>query len=85
MFYKNALEFLCFLRTDNKQNGMEQTTNEETEVRSQPEYVIQENLKQEENMDDSFSSENSVLETSIEKNSVLSGLSTNWYFDLVPV
>lgn len=64
---------------------MEQTTNEETEVRSQPEYVIQENLKQEENMDDSFSSENSVLETSIEKNSVLSGLSTNWYFDLVPV
>lgn len=64
---------------------MEQTTNEETEVRSQPGYVIQENLKQEENMDDSFSSENSVLETSIEKNSVLSGLSTNWYFDLVPV
>lgn len=64
---------------------MEQTTNEETEVRSQPEYAIQENLKQEENVDDSFSSENSVLETSIEKNSVLSGLSTNWYFDLAPV
>ncbi|XP_032920620.1 interferon-induced helicase C domain-containing protein 1 [Catharus ustulatus] len=57
---------------ENKQNGMEQTTNGETEVRSQPEYAIQENLKQEENVDDSFSSENSVLETSIEKNSVLS-------------
>ncbi|NXK58146.1 IFIH1 protein, partial [Sylvietta virens] len=54
---------------ENKQNGMEQTTNEETEVTSQPGYIIEENLKQEENLDDSFSSENSVLETSIEKNS----------------
>uniref|UniRef100_A0A8C3N171 RNA helicase n=1 Tax=Geospiza parvula TaxID=87175 RepID=A0A8C3N171_GEOPR len=57
---------------ENKQNGMEQTTNEETEVTSQPGYVIEENLKQEENVDDSFSSENSLLETSIEKNSVMS-------------
>lgn len=64
---------------------MEQTTNEETEVPSQPGYVTEENLKQEENVDDSFSSESSLLETSIEKNSVMSGLSTNWYFDLVPV
>lgn len=64
---------------------MEQTTNAETEVTSQPGHVIEENLKQEENVDDSFSSENSVLETSIEKNSMMSGLSTNWYFDLVPV
>ncbi|NXP84330.1 IFIH1 protein, partial [Passerina amoena] len=54
---------------ENKQNGMEQTTNEETEVTSQPGYIIDENLKQEENVDDSFSSENSLLETSIEKNS----------------
>ncbi|NWX55989.1 IFIH1 protein, partial [Promerops cafer] len=54
---------------ENKQNGMEQTTNEETEITSQPGYVMEENLKQEENVDDSFSSENSVLETSIEKNS----------------
>ncbi|NWZ42245.1 IFIH1 protein, partial [Brachypodius atriceps] len=54
---------------ENKQNGMEQTTNEETEVTSQPGHIIEENLKQEENVDDSFSSENSVLETSIEKNS----------------
>ncbi|XP_005049479.1 PREDICTED: interferon-induced helicase C domain-containing protein 1 [Ficedula albicollis] len=58
--------------TENKQNGMEQTTDEETEVTSQPGYVIEQNLKQEENVDDSFSSESSVLETSIEKNSVVS-------------
>lgn len=64
---------------------MEQTTNEEAEVTSQPGYVIEENLKQEENVNDSFSSENSLLETSIEKNSVMTGLSTDWYFDLVPV
>ncbi|XP_015490425.1 interferon-induced helicase C domain-containing protein 1 isoform X2 [Parus major] len=57
---------------ENKQNGTEQTTNEETEVRSQPGYDIEENLKQEENVDDSFSSENSVLETSIQENSVVS-------------
>ncbi|NXU62159.1 IFIH1 protein, partial [Horornis vulcanius] len=54
---------------DNKQNGMEQTTNEETEVTSHPGHLIKENLKQEENVDDSFNSESSVLETSIEKNS----------------
>ncbi|NXL80264.1 IFIH1 protein, partial [Leptocoma aspasia] len=54
---------------ENKQNGMEQTTNEEIEVTSQPGYIIEENLKQEENVDGSFSSENSVLETSTEKNS----------------
>ncbi|NXM17052.1 IFIH1 protein, partial [Ploceus nigricollis] len=60
---------------ENKQNGMEQTTNEETEVTSQPGYVIEENLKQEENVDDSFSSENSLLETSIENNSVVSDVS----------
>ncbi|NXB94842.1 IFIH1 protein, partial [Vidua chalybeata] len=54
---------------ENKQNGMEQTANEETEVTSQPGYVIEENSKQEENVDDSFSNENSLLETSIEKNS----------------
>ncbi|NXU00015.1 IFIH1 protein, partial [Buphagus erythrorhynchus] len=57
---------------ENKQNGMKQATNEETEVTSQPGYVTEENLKQEENVDDSFSSENSVLETSIENNSLAS-------------
>lgn len=56
---------------------MEKSTNKEAEVTSQPGYITAENLKQEENVDDSFSSENSVLETSIEKNSVVSGLSTN--------
>lgn len=64
---------------------MEQTTNEETEVTSQPGDIIEENLKQEENVDDSFSSENGVSETSIEKHSVVSGLYANWYFDLVPM
>ncbi|NWV33177.1 IFIH1 protein, partial [Grantiella picta] len=54
---------------ENKQNGMENSTNEETEVTSQPGYVIVENLKQEENVDDSFCSESSISETSIEKNS----------------
>ncbi|NXT67043.1 IFIH1 protein, partial [Chaetops frenatus] len=54
---------------EDKQNRIEKSTNEETEVTSQPGYVIEENLKQEENVDDSFISENSVLETSIEKNS----------------
>ncbi|XP_041896233.1 interferon-induced helicase C domain-containing protein 1 [Corvus kubaryi] len=58
--------------TENKQNGMEKSTNEEAEVTSQPGYLRADNLKQEENVDDSFSSENSVLETSIEKNSVVS-------------
>ncbi|NXO81211.1 IFIH1 protein, partial [Sitta europaea] len=60
---------------ENKRNGMEQTTNEETAVTSQPGHVIEEILKQEENVGDSFSSENNVLETSIEKNSVVSDVS----------
>ncbi|NXC10461.1 IFIH1 protein, partial [Orthonyx spaldingii] len=60
---------------ENKQNGMEKSTNEEMDVTSQPGYVIAENLKQEENVDDSFSSENNVLETSTDKNSVVSDLS----------
>lgn len=64
---------------------MEKSPNEETEVTSQPGYVVEDNWKQEESVDDSLSSENSVLETSIEKNSMVSGLSTNWYFYLVPV
>ncbi|NXB11499.1 IFIH1 protein, partial [Cnemophilus loriae] len=60
---------------ENKQNGMEKSTNEQTDVTSQPGCIIEENLKQEENVDDSFSNENSVLETSTEKNSVLSDVS----------
>lgn len=64
---------------------MEKSPNEEAEVTSQPGYVVEDNWKQEESVDDSLSSENSVLETSIEKNSMVSGLSTNWYFYLVPV
>ncbi|NXC93731.1 IFIH1 protein, partial [Certhia familiaris] len=67
--HKDLADDLSGNTGENKQNGMEQTTNEETEVTSQPGYVIEENLKQEENVDDSFSSEDSVLETSIGKNS----------------
>ncbi|NXD23207.1 IFIH1 protein, partial [Spelaeornis formosus] len=52
-----------------KQNGMEQTANKGTEVTSQPGYIIEKDLKQEENVDDSFNSENSVLEAFIENNS----------------
>ncbi|XP_065526632.1 interferon-induced helicase C domain-containing protein 1 isoform X1 [Lathamus discolor] len=59
-------------RTKDKQNGMKTSTNEEAEVTSQPGYAIVEDLKQQENMNDSFSSENNLLETSIGKNSVVS-------------
>ncbi|NXC65472.1 IFIH1 protein, partial [Anhinga anhinga] len=54
---------------ENRQNGMKNSTNEETEVTSRPEYAVMEDLKQQENVNGSFSSENSVLETSIGKNS----------------
>ncbi|XP_075009195.1 interferon-induced helicase C domain-containing protein 1 isoform X1 [Calonectris borealis] len=60
--------------TENRQNGMKNSTNEETEVTSQPGYAVVEGLKQQENVNDSFSSENSVLEASIGKNSVVSEL-----------
>jgi len=60
---------------------MKNSTKEETEVASQPGYAVVEDLKQQENVNDHFISENSVLETSI----VVSGVSTNWYFVLVPV
>ncbi|NXJ59884.1 IFIH1 protein, partial [Rostratula benghalensis] len=52
---------------EKKQNGMS-STNEETEVASQQRYAVAEDLKQE-NMNDSFSSKNTVLETSIGNNS----------------
>lgn len=64
---------------------MKNSTNEETEVTSQPGYAVVEDLKQQENVNESFSSENSVLEACIGTNSVVSGMSTNWYFVLVPV
>ncbi|NXH18558.1 IFIH1 protein, partial [Bucco capensis] len=57
---------------ENRQNGMKNSTNEETEVTSQPSYALEEDLKQEENVNDSFSSENSVLETSVGTSSVVS-------------
>ncbi|KAM6332795.1 LOW QUALITY PROTEIN: interferon-induced helicase C domain-containing protein 1 [Podargus strigoides] len=58
--------------TENRQNGIKNSTNEEAEVSSQPGYAVVEDLKQEENTNDSFSSESSVLETSIGTDSVVS-------------
>ncbi|KFQ41001.1 Interferon-induced helicase C domain-containing protein 1, partial [Nestor notabilis] len=60
---------------EDKQNGMKNSMNKEREVKSQPGYAIVEDLKQQENMNDSFSSENNLLETSIGKNSVVSDVS----------
>lgn len=76
---------IYFLGTENGQNGMKNSTNEVREVISQPGDAIGEDLKQQENVNDSFSSENSVLETSTGRNSVVAGMSTNWYFVLLPV
>ncbi|XP_027534537.1 interferon-induced helicase C domain-containing protein 1 isoform X1 [Neopelma chrysocephalum] len=56
--------------TENRQNELKNSTNEETEITSQPGYVIMEDLKQQENVNDSFISESSVLETSMGENSV---------------
>ncbi|KAJ7405613.1 hypothetical protein BTVI_67770 [Pitangus sulphuratus] len=56
--------------TENRQSEMKNSTNEETEITSQPRYAIVEDLKQQENVIDSFSSENDVLETSMGENSV---------------
>ncbi|KFO87049.1 Interferon-induced helicase C domain-containing protein 1, partial [Buceros rhinoceros silvestris] len=58
---------------ENRQNGMKNSINNETEASSQLGYVVVEDLKQQEKMNDSFSSENSVLETSVGKNFVVSG------------
>ncbi|XP_069717331.1 interferon-induced helicase C domain-containing protein 1 [Phaenicophaeus curvirostris] len=58
--------------TENRQNGMENSTNKETGVASAPGYAIVEDLEHQENVNDSFSSENSILEASIGKNSVVS-------------
>ncbi|XP_009074247.1 PREDICTED: interferon-induced helicase C domain-containing protein 1, partial [Acanthisitta chloris] len=57
--------------TENRQNGMENSTNEETEVSSQPGYAILEDWKQQENVNDSFNSENSICETKTELNAVI--------------
>ncbi|NXW94874.1 IFIH1 protein, partial [Alopecoenas beccarii] len=54
---------------ENGQNGMKNSTNEVTEVINQPGYAIVEDLKQQENVNDSFSSENCVLETANGRNS----------------
>ncbi|NXF83226.1 IFIH1 protein, partial [Sclerurus mexicanus] len=58
------------------QNGIKNNASEETEVTSQPGYAIVEDLKQQENVTDSFGSENCVLETSTGENSVDSDVST---------
>ncbi|NXM70107.1 IFIH1 protein, partial [Serilophus lunatus] len=60
---------------ENRQNEMKTSTNEETDVTSQPGYAIVEDSKQQENVNDSFSSESYVLETSMGKDSVDSDVS----------
>ncbi|NWI89825.1 IFIH1 protein, partial [Pitta sordida] len=60
---------------ENRQNEMKNCANEETDVTGQPGYAIVEDLKQQENGNDSFSSESNVLETSMGKNSVDSDVS----------
>ncbi|XP_030310481.1 interferon-induced helicase C domain-containing protein 1 isoform X1 [Calypte anna] len=58
--------------TENRQNGVKKSSNEETETTCQPEYAMVEDLKQQENVKDNCSSENSELGIPIEKNSVFS-------------
>ncbi|NXM33802.1 IFIH1 protein, partial [Oxyruncus cristatus] len=60
---------------ENRQNEMKHSTKEEREIASQPGYALVEDLKQQENVNDSFSNENSVLETSMGENSVDSDVS----------
>ncbi|NXL88731.1 IFIH1 protein, partial [Alectura lathami] len=57
---------------ENKENEMKNSTNKETEAASQPGHDEVEDLKQQQNLDDNFVGENSVLETSVGKNSVAS-------------
>lgn len=64
---------------------MKNSINKEAEASSQLGYVVVEDLKQQEKVNDNLSNENSVLETSVGKNFVVSGMSTKWYFLLVPV
>ncbi|NXF88277.1 IFIH1 protein, partial [Eubucco bourcierii] len=61
---------------ENRQNGMLNSANKEAEVTSQPGCAMLEDLKQQENVNNSFNSENSILETSIGKNSIVSDVST---------
>nr|ADD83027.1 melanoma differentiation-associated protein 5 [Gallus gallus] len=57
--------------TEDKDYELKNNTGKRTEAASQPVYVT-EDLKQQENLDDSFVRESSVLETSVGKNSVIS-------------
>lgn len=78
--------FFCyFIGKENKGNGVKNSANKETEAASQPGHSVVKDLKQQENLNSGSVSENGVLETSVEKNSVVLGTSTNWYFVLVPV
>ncbi|XP_062434737.1 interferon-induced helicase C domain-containing protein 1 isoform X2 [Rhea pennata] len=57
---------------ENGEKGMNNRTNEETEVTRQSEHAGVEDFKQQENMNDSLASESSVLERSVGENSVAS-------------
>ncbi|XP_013026596.2 interferon-induced helicase C domain-containing protein 1 [Anser cygnoides] len=56
---------------ENKENRVKDSTNKEAEPASQPGHAVVEDLKQQENLDSGSVSENGVLETSVEKNSVV--------------
>ncbi|XP_010205233.2 interferon-induced helicase C domain-containing protein 1 isoform X1 [Colius striatus] len=58
--------------TENREDVIKSSTNKETEGTTQPGYTTAEDLKQQENVNDSFSSENSILETTIQNNSAVS-------------
>ncbi|NXG51927.1 IFIH1 protein, partial [Psilopogon haemacephalus] len=61
---------LSGITREDGQNGMNKSTNEEAEVTSQLGYAMLEDFKQQENVNNSFNSENSILETSVGKNSI---------------
>ncbi|OXB77059.1 UNVERIFIED_CONTAM: hypothetical protein H355_007706 [Colinus virginianus] len=61
-----------FLGIENKEDDLKDRTSKEMEAASQPGRAAKEDLKQQENLDDSFVRESSVLETSVGKNSVVS-------------
>ncbi|NXG28010.1 IFIH1 protein, partial [Dromaius novaehollandiae] len=56
-------------RVENRENGMNNRTNEEAEVAMQLEHAVVEDFKQQENMNDSLGSESIVSERSVGENS----------------
>ncbi|NXJ14957.1 IFIH1 protein, partial [Odontophorus gujanensis] len=70
--HENLADDLSGNTGEDNENELKDSTSKETEAASQPEHAAKEDLKQQENLDDSFVRESSVLETSVGKNSVVS-------------